>query len=146
MNVYLNTISDCALDTGESNEDVKGESNKTDPAKMVVKSGQIENPDRLFLALFEFLYDKYMEIGIELGLPSEVLKNELETGEFKMRKGSEKAMKMLQLWRNSVSEDNFTYSVLAAALEKHGLQRYAHKYCYNKGNQSELSHTWQMLV
>ena len=47
-----------------------------------------------------------------------------------MLKGSEKALRMLQLWRDSVHENDFTYSVLAAALEKHGFLRCALKYCY----------------
>ena len=47
--------------------------------------------------------------------------------------GNKKASRMLQLWRDSVSEDNCTYSVLAAALEKHGYQRCAYKYCYITG-------------
>ena len=48
-----------------------------------------------------------------------------------MGKDSNKAMKMLHLWRDSVSEEDCTYSVLAAALEKHGFLLYAHKYCYD---------------
>ena len=63
---------------------------------------------------------KYKEIGIDLGLQYDVLTNELETGIFTMLEGSKKAMKMLQLWRSSVDEDDFTYSRLAAALEKNG--------------------------
>ena len=47
-----------------------------------------------------------------------------------MLQGNKKAIKMLQLWRNSVDEGDFTYFVLAAALEKHGFLRYAVKYCY----------------
>ena len=93
-------------------------------------SGQITNPDSLFLALSKVVYNKYFEIGIELGLKSERLSDELETGEFKMLQGSKKALKMFELWKQSVTEDNFTYSVLAAALEKHGFQRAAHEYCY----------------
>ena len=72
-----------------------------------------------------------MQIGLELGLSIEVLTSELETGGFVLLQGRRKALKMLQLWRDSVGEDKFTYSVLAAALEKHGLRRCAHQYCYN---------------
>ena len=95
-----------------------------------VKSGQITDPDRLFNDLSNDIYDNYIEIGLELGLKDKVLRNELETGEFKMQQGSKKALKMLQLWRESVSEDECTYSVLAAALDKHGFLRIADKYCY----------------
>ena len=97
----------------------------------VVKSGQITDPDRLFNDLSLHICDKYMQIGIELGLGIEVLTSELETGRFVMLQGGRKALRMLQLWRDSVGEHECTYSVLAAALEKHGLRCCAHQYCYN---------------
>ena len=96
-----------------------------------VKSGQIMDPDRLFNDLAVEIGDKYLEIGIELGLQFQVLNNELETGAFKMERGSKKALNMLYLWRESTCHEDFTYSVLAAALEKHGFHRCAHEYCYN---------------
>ena len=102
----------------------------TKKVQKVVKSGQITDPDRLFNNLALDICKKYMEVGIELGLEGIVLENELETGGFQMLKGSRKALKMLQLWQQSVAEDSFTYSVLAAALEKHGCRACAHKYCY----------------
>ena len=95
-----------------------------------MKSGHITDSDRLFKDLALYISEKYQKVGVELGLKSEVLTDELETGIFKMEKGSQKALKMLQLWRDSLGEDDCTYSVLAAALEKHGFQRCAHKYCY----------------
>ena len=113
------------------------------------KSGQITDHDRLFNDLSVEICEKYTEVGLELGLDGKVLTNELETGKFMMLQGSKKATKMLQLWRDSVKEEDCTYSVLADALEKHGFQRSAHKYCYIKGNQSEmiaLSHAWQVIV
>ena len=100
---------------------------------MVVKSGQITDHGRLFNNLSLHLSDKYMQVGIELGLDDKVLRDELETGELKMQQGSKKALKMLQLWRDSVGEHECIYSVLAAALEKHGFQRCAHQYCYTAG-------------
>ena len=99
---------------------------------LIIKSGQITDHNRLFNHLALHLSDNYMEVGIELGLDEKVLSNELETGEFKMLKGRRKAMKMLQRWRDSVGKDECTYSVLAAALEKHGFLRYAHQYCYTE--------------
>ena len=102
----------------------------TKKVQEVVKPGQITDPDRLFNNLALDISNKYTEIGIELGLEGKVLTNELETGEFKMLPGNRKALKMLQLWQQSVAEDSFTYSVLAAALDKHGCRAYAHKYCY----------------
>ena len=96
----------------------------------VVKSGQITDPDRLFNNLSVHISDKYMQIGIELGLGIEVLTSELETGTLMILQGKRKALRMLQLWRDSVGEHECTYSVLAAALEKHGFLRCAHEYCY----------------
>ena len=113
----------------------------------VRKSGQITAPDRLFNNLAVDICENYTEIGIELGLEGKVLTNKLETGEFKMKPGNQKALKMLQLWRDSVSEDKCNYSVLAAALAKQGFQRCAHKYCYTSnidlytGNHMKLSST-----
>ena len=98
-----------------------------------MRLGQITDPDRLFKDLSLDIYDNCFEIGIELGLEDKVLRNELETGKFMLLQGNKKASRMLQLWRDSVSEDNCTYSVLAAALEKHGYQRCAYKYCYITG-------------
>ena len=95
-----------------------------------MKSGQITDPDRLFNNIAKFIYDKYTKIGTELGLEYKYLRDELETGKYTMLQGSEKAAKMLQLWRESVSKDDCTYSVLAAALIKHGFQRCAYEYCY----------------
>ena len=98
-----------------------------------VMSGQIRDPDRLFNDLSVHICDRYIELGIELGLEHKVLTNELETGKFTMLQGSKKAMKMLQIWRDSVAEDDFTYSVLAAALENQGFVHCAHKYCHSVG-------------
>ena len=94
-----------------------------------MKFGQITDPDRLFNNICLDISGKYNEIGIELGLQGKVLRDELETGEYKMLQGSKKAIRMLQLWQDSVHDD-FTYSVLAAALEKHGFMRCSLKYCY----------------
>ena len=95
-----------------------------------MKSGHITDSDCLFKDLALYISDKYQEVGVELGLKGEVLTDELETGRLKMEIGSKKALKMLQLWRDSVNKDNCTYSVLAAALEKHGFQRCADSFCY----------------
>ena len=104
----------------------------------VVKSGPITDPDRLFNNISKEIGDKYIEVGIELGLKIKVLTNELETGEYKMLKGNRKAMRMLELWQQSVSEDDFTYSVLAAALEKEGFTNCSYKYCYTIGNHMNI--------
>ena len=82
------------------------------------KSDKITNSDRLFNNLAVEISENYKEIGVELGLKYKYLNDELETGIFVSKRGSEKAMKMLQLWKQSVSEDNFTYYALATALEK----------------------------
>ena len=100
----------------------------------IVKSGKITDPDCLFHNISKHIFERYTEVGIQLGLTGAVLTDELETGEFKMLQGSRKALKMLQLWQRSVTEDNCTYSVLAAALEKEGFTNCADKYCYSTGN------------
>lgn len=81
--------------------------------------------------------DKYEEVGLELGLPYNVLRSELESGVYMMYPGHKKATRMLHLWRESCDKENFSYSVLAAALEKHGLQRCAQEYCYTTDNYYE---------
>ena len=97
---------------------------------MSIKCGEITNHDCLFNDLSTEIYDKYTEIGMELGLNYEYLQNELETGDFRMKQGSKKAMKMLQLWKQSATKENFTYAVLADALEKRGFHKVANEYCY----------------
>ena len=99
-----------------------------------MKFGKITDPDRLFNNIAKKLYESYTKVGIELGLTYDVLTDELETGEFKMLQGSRKAQKMLQLWQRSVTEDDCTYSALAAALEKNGHRNCAYEYCYTTGN------------
>ena len=95
-----------------------------------IKSGQITEPDRLFSDLSKDIGEKYYRIGIALGLKFKYLENELDTGVFKMNPADMKAMKMLHLWRQSATENEFTYAVLAPALEKEELQHCADKYCY----------------
>ena len=107
---------------------------KQDPKRNSVKSGSITVPDRLFNDLAPIIHEKYIQIGVELGLEYQILCDELEV----IKKGSEKAMKMLQLWRQSVDRDHFTYSELATALEKHGHKQAAHKFCYTEAS-SNLS-------
>ena len=96
-----------------------------------MKCGEITEPDQLFVNLARYIggSEKHKEIGVVLGLQSEVLCDELETGIAKMWKGSAKALKMLQLWRKSVPKDDCTYSRLAAALENNGFHDAALKYC-----------------
>ena len=100
-------------------------------AQKHVKSGPITDSavDLLFLHLAVDVSRDVIAIGVELGLPYKVLWNELETGKSEMWKGSDKALKMLHLWRNSVPKDDCTYSRLAAALEKRGFHDAALKYC-----------------
>ena len=109
-----------------------------DVNREIVKAGQITNPDRLFNNLALEISDKYKEVGVELGLQYKLLYDELETGLYMMLTTSKKAMKMLRLWQQSISEDQFTYSVLAAALEKCGLHRAARKFCYTEATSKSL--------
>ena len=96
----------------------------------VVKLGHITDPDRLFNDLAVDICDKYMELGIELGLQSNVLRKELETGGLQQQQGNKKALRMFELWHKSVAKDDFTYSSLAAALIKQGFKFCAHKHCF----------------
>ena len=108
---------------------MKRKSDKKDThraTKKGLKSGKTTDPDRLFKDIALDISDKFMTVGVELGLKYKVLKDELET----LGKGSSKAMKMLHLWRDSISEDDCTYSALAAALKMCRLHRFAYKYCY----------------
>ena len=95
-----------------------------------MKSGKITDPDRLFNIIAVTISQKVKEIGIELGLSDKVLTDELETGKLAMEQGSKKAMKMFQLWQQSVDEDKLTYSLLATALENQGFTNTANKFCY----------------
>ena len=113
-------------------EAVKRKSETPDTFKFL-KFGQITDSDRLFNDLSHEIFSKYFEIGIELGVADKVLRNRLETGQLASQEGNKKALMMLQLWRDFVDEDNFTYFVLAAALEKHEYLRCSHKYCYITG-------------
>ena len=103
----------------------------------VVKPGPIEDPDCLFNDMSKDIGDKYGGVGIDLGVAYQTLRNELETEQFNMHPANEKAMRMLQIWKASVAEEDLTYSKLAAALEKNGLKRCANKYCYSTANATE---------
>ena len=118
------------LYTGAKNAD-QPEGNDRE-IKREVKPGQITESDSdcLFNELSTDIGDSYMDIGIVLGLKYKKLYDELETGEYKWKRGSEKAMKMLQLWKESVTEEKCTYAVLAAALEQKDLKHCADQYCY----------------
>ena len=103
----------------------------------VVKSGPIKDPDRLFNDISMDIGDKYMEVGIFLGLAYRMLRNELEIVQFNTLSVNRKAMMMLQLWKDNTPEGDLTYSALANALEKNGFIRCADKYCYTTATASE---------
>ena len=106
--------------TGAKGENECGDQSEGNARK--IKCGQITDPDCLFSDLSKDIGEKYDHIGIALGLKYKDLENELETGEFKMKSAYKKAMKMLHLWKESATEEECTYDVLAAALEKNGLK------------------------
>ena len=97
-----------------------------------MKSGVIEDGDcdTLFKDLAVHISDKYSGVGIDLGVSSTKIKNEVDTVLLTLGPVSEKAKKMLEVWQKDVAKANRTYSALAAALEKNGLTCYADKYCY----------------
>ena len=102
----------------------------------MVKSGPIKDPDRLFKDVSKDIGDKYEDVGIDLGVAYQTLQNELEIVPFNMLPVNKKAMKMLHLWKKYITEEELTYSVLAAALEKNGLRHCADKYCYTTATAS----------
>ena len=116
--------------TGAKNADQLQQNGNAGEIKREVKPGQITDSDRLFNELSKHISKKYSDIGIELGLGFDYLENELETGIYENKSADKKAMKMLHLWKKSATEENFTYAVLAAALEKWELNSCAEKSCY----------------
>ena len=116
------------ISTGGVNQDVERS------IDTFVKSGQITDPDRMFNDLSLIICNKYMEIGVELGLKYQFLHNELETGMSVTELGNKKSMKMLKLWQQSIDKDHFTYSVLATALEKYGFHDAARDLCYTEAS------------
>ena len=98
--------------------------------KKTVMSGTITDHSRLFNKIAKQIYKRYTGVGIQLGLTYEYLENELETGEIKMQPGNIKALRMLHLWKESVTEDECTYSMLAAALESEEYKKCAYEHCY----------------
>ena len=115
--------------TGAKNADQLQPNGNARDIKREVKPGRITDSDRLFNELSKHIGKKYSDIGYELGLGYDCLENELETGIYEMKPADKKAMKMLQLWKKSATKE-FTYAVLAAALEKWELKSCAEKYCY----------------
>ena len=95
-----------------------------------MKPGSIEEPDRLFKDLAQEIGAKYEEVGIDLSLTFRDLHNALDTGSSATLPAHKKALNMLMLWRDKSPEKDFTYAILATALEKNELQRFADKYCY----------------
>ena len=102
--------------------------------KKIVMSGTITDHSRLFNKIAKQIYQRYTGVGIQLGLTYEYLDNELETGEIKLRPGSTKALRMLHLWKESVTEEECTYSMLAAALKSEEYKKCAYEHCYTTGN------------
>lgn len=114
----------------------EGESEVAKKLQRIIKPGPITD-DKLFNDMAMDISDRYEEVGLELGLPYKVMRSELESGPFMMMQGHKKATRMLHLWREGQGEDGCTYKALAAALEKRGLQRCAHDYCYTTNDTTQ---------
>ena len=114
----------------------EGESEVAKKFQKIIKPGSITD-DKLFNDIAMDIADKYEEVGLELGVPYKVLRSELESGPFMMMQGHKKATRMLHLWRETQDDNSCTFKVLAAALEKRGLQRCAQTYCYTSVNTTE---------
>ena len=134
---YQSCPSLCCITTDDVKRKIDSEPDKVTARNVpkFQKSDKITDSDRLFNNLAVEISENYKEIGIELGLKYKYLNDELETWIFMTKRGSEKAMKMLQLWKKTVSEDDFTYSALATALEKFGFQ-----HCIQKLQSHYLMH------
>ena len=92
----------------------------------MVKSGKIEN-DLVLMDVSEELGDKWMKVGLALGIEFSVLKHTIEDNP--RIPHHLKPMEMLQKWK-SLARDSFTYKTLATALEKAKLFTCAHTHCY----------------
>ncbi len=92
---------------------------------MVKKSGKIS--DSVLMKVSKDLGDKWMEVGVELGIEFSILRNTIED-DTKIPH-TRKPMEMLQKWK-SLARDDFTYETLATALEEVDLKTCALTHCY----------------
>ena len=96
----------------------------------MLKPSPIQESDVLFKELAIHIGTKYKEVGVNLGLSYTKMDNEVDTPLLMQSSPSKRAVKMLQLWKDSVAEREFTYAKLATALVDNGLKRYADIHCY----------------
>ena len=94
----------------------------------VIKPGKIED-DVVLMKIGDELADKWIKVGVELGMKYMDLKRTIEKDPTTQH--HIKPMEMLQKWR-STAGDSFTYENLALALERVGLVTCAQTYCYEQ--------------
>ncbi len=94
----------------------------------MIKPGKIED-DVVLLNIGNELGDKWMDVGVALGMKFRDLKNTIEDNP--QIQHHLKPMEMLQKWQTRAA-DSFTYATLASALETVGHVTCAQAYCYEQ--------------
>ena len=95
----------------------------------VLKPGKIES-DQVFMKIGNELGDKWMNVGVALGMKYKDLKNTIKDDH--NIEHHLKPMEMFQMWKSKAG-DSCTYATLATALEEVGLDTCAQTYCYEQG-------------
>ena len=92
----------------------------------VIRPGKIEG-DQVLMKIGRKLGVKWMDVGVELGMKYEDLKNTIKDDH--NIEHHLKPMDMFQKWKSKAG-DSFTYATLASALEEVGLDTCAQTHCY----------------
>lgn len=94
---------------------------------VILKEGKIAGGDKFLMDLAREIGGKWEEVGVALGVGFKALKSVMSSEGAKS--DHMKAFYMLQEWSDRAAE-NFTYEMLASALESAGLNTCAHEHCY----------------
>ncbi len=94
----------------------------------VLKPGKIED-DLVLVTIGEELGDKWMNVGVALGMKYRDLKSTIKDD--RSIEHHLKPMEMFQMWQSKAG-DSFTYATLATALERVGLVTCAQTHCYEQ--------------
>ena len=94
------------------------------PKKMLVLRSE-DISDKTLIEISKKVGSKYLDLGIHLGLDNNTVQNAIgnETPDYK------KSFQVLQDWKKRAGND-FTFTVLAKALEDMGLTTDAQQFCY----------------
>ena len=94
-----------------------------------IRPGKIEG-DQVLMKIGRELGDKWMDVGVALGMKYKDLKNTIEDNP--RIPHHLKPMEMFQMWQSKAG-DSFTYATLATALEEVALDTCAQTNCYEQG-------------